>query len=102
MTAMITERPHYLLPAVLDLRNARDVRDALLLSAEGTGRIAIDGSAVARLSTAGVQLLVAFENFLKIQDRKLTIVNPSSHFLHTLKMLGLTNHFASEARETPA
>ena len=78
------------LPAVVDLPHA-SVLKAQLEQALASGRgIAIDGSAVQRISSPCLQVLVAGMNtFAKAGGPHMAIVNPSAAFLETVSTLGL-------------
>ena len=78
------------LPAVVDLPQA-SVLKAQLEQALASGRgLAIDGSAVQRISSPCLQVLVAGTNaFAKAGGPHMAIVNPSAAFLETVSTLGL-------------
>jgi chemotaxis protein CheX len=80
------------LPSVVDLSQANDLK-ARLEQGLASGRgMTIDGSAVQRISSPCLQVLVAGMNaFAKSGGPGMTIVNPSAAFLKTVSTLGLTD-----------
>lgn len=79
------------LPAVLDLRTAKPLKDMLAAGLSGTGAVMIDAGAVGRLSTAAIQLLIAFLAAMGGARRRVTIVRPSAAFLAGFASLGLSS-----------
>ena len=81
------------LPAVLDQRTIEPARD-VLASALERGDLVIDASAVERLSTVGVHLLLSAERTAREKGVGFAIERPSAPFLETLSALGLESRFA--------
>lgn len=78
------------LAAILDLRAAQPLKSLLADGLSGTDAVVIDASAVNRLSTAAIQLLIAFLAAMGKAQRRVTIVRPSMVFLSGFESLGLS------------
>jgi chemotaxis protein CheX len=80
------------LPAVADLTEAGPLKQRLEQAlATGTG-LTVDASAVQRISSPCLQVLVAgVTAFAKAGGAALTIMNPSEAFRETVLVLGLMN-----------
>ena len=78
------------LPAVADLTYAAPLKDMLMqFFAAGTS-VMVDASAVQRLSSPCLQVLVAGkQSFAKAGGASLLVVNPSQAFHETVSVLGL-------------
>ncbi len=79
------------LAAILDLRAAQPLKNMLTAGLSGTGAVVIDASTVSRLSTAAIQLLIAFLAALGEARRRVTILRPSAVFLSGFESLGLSS-----------
>ncbi len=77
--------------AVLDLRAAKALKDMLAAGLSGPGPVRIDAGAVARLSTAAIQVLAAFLAAMGRAKRHVAIVQPSAAFLAGFETLGLSS-----------
>ncbi len=80
------------LPAVADLGHAGVLKTQLERGlASGCG-VSVDGSAVQRISSPCLQVLVAGMNaFVEAGGPRMTIINPSAALLETVSTLGLTD-----------
>jgi anti-anti-sigma regulatory factor len=78
------------LPAVVDLPHAGVLKAQLERGLASGSGITIDGSAVQRISSPCLQVLVAgMTAFTKAGGPPMTIVKPSAAFLETVSVLGL-------------
>ena len=81
-----------LLPAVVDLSQASELVAQLQRGLASGCEMTIDGSAVRRISSPCLEVLVAGMNaFAKTGGPSMRIVNPSAAFLETVTTLGLTD-----------
>jgi anti-anti-sigma regulatory factor len=78
------------LPAILDMAAARQLKDMLARSLIGGGGVAIDASSVTRLSTASMQILIAFSSAMAASKRPIAVVRPSPAFVSGFACLGLS------------
>ena len=79
------------LAAILDLRAAQPLKDMLAVGLSGTGGVVIDASAVSRLSTAAIQVLIAFLAAMGEARRSVIFARPSAAFLAGFESLGLSS-----------
>lgn len=87
------------LPSDLRIQSATMVRDRLLTALEGSGPLRLQGGAVERVDTAGVQLLVAAAAEAQRRGRDLRLVAPSAALADGLGGLGFAELFSlPEAR----
>lgn len=77
------------LPEDLRIQAAATLRDRLLVALDGTGALRLQGGDVARLDTAGLQLLVAAAAEAKCRGRELHLVAPAKSLKEGLRRLGL-------------
>lgn len=77
------------LPADLDLAAATPLRETLLAATPS----ALDGSAVAAVSTAAIQVLLAARRHAEAHGRPLRLVAPSDALADAIADLGLAAHF---------
>lgn len=79
------------LPAVVDLLQAGAIKAQLERALANGGGVTVDASAVQRISSPCLQVLVAGANaFAKAGGPSMTIASPSPAFLETVSTLGLT------------
>lgn len=81
------------LPSVVTIAEAAALRDELLPALEQGGEVHLDVSALSRIDTAGVQLLLSLSNTLAMQDRQLIISGDTLLLRGELELLGLTGEF---------
>lgn len=87
------------LPPALELRTAQSLKQALLEALARAGPLRIDAAAVVRVSTACVQILVAFVEAARQAGISVAFRHPSPPFLNALESLGLapvTAHWKME------
>jgi len=86
-----------LLPSVLDLPAASDLRDTLLdaLSRDTAGDLVLKAGAVERISTASVQVVLAAAAGFKAAARRLVIEEASAAVTDTFNHLGLADDLDS-------
>lgn len=78
------------LPAVADLTAAGPLKDRLVQCFAAGTSVSVDASAVQRLSSPCLQILVAGkQSFAKAGGAALVIANPSQAFRETVSVLGL-------------
>lgn len=77
------------LPPLFDGVAATDLHAALLRLIAGSGRVIIDGAAVERASTHGVQVLLAAAKTLAAQGSVLALLQPSPALCAAFADLGL-------------
>lgn len=82
------------LPPDLRIQSATTVRDRLLRALEGSGPLRLQGGAVERVDTAGVQLLVAAKAEAGRRGRELQLVAPSTALAEGLAGLGFASLFS--------
>ncbi len=81
------------LPADLRIQSATALRDRLLAALDGTGPLRLQGGGVARLDTAGLQLLVAAAQEAARRGRELRLAAPSAPLAEGIERLGLHDFF---------
>jgi anti-anti-sigma regulatory factor len=87
-----TSNDSVLLPAVVDLSQAGELVARLQRGLASGCEMTIDGSAVRRISSPCLEVLVAGMNaFAKADGPSMKIVNPSAAFLDTVTTLGLND-----------
>jgi len=80
------------LPPVADLTEAGPLKERLLQALAAGTSVTVDASAVQRLSSPFLQVLVAgTQSFAKAGGASLTIADPSEAFCETASVLGLMN-----------
>lgn len=85
--------PDFELPAVLDMRAARELKASLEgLYSKGTDCI-VDGHEVTRLSTGCIQILATFFHTMAGAKIDVTLRNPSAPLLDGFDQLGLSHYF---------
>ena len=78
------------LPAIADLLQAAPLKQELERALASGGGVVVDASAVQRISSPYLQVLLAGQNaFAKAGGPSLSITNPSAAFLETVSVLGL-------------
>jgi chemotaxis protein CheX len=79
------------LPAVVDLPVAAELRDILLdaLGRDSAADLILKASGVERLSTAGIQVMVAASGGFKGAARRLELESPSAAVTETFNQLGM-------------
>ena len=73
------------------LRDAMDMQFQLLAVDFGDSEICIDGSAVERIDTAGLQMLVAFAKYHAARGRDIQWTAASPELLRSSRLLGLVD-----------
>ena len=90
--AVDTDLPRMALSAILDTTEVADMKQELLAAAQAGGGLDVDASAVQRISSLCLQLLVsAKQSFAASGKAKLQIVNPSENFTQTASALALAD-----------
>lgn len=80
------------LPPVADLTEAGPLKERLLQALAAGTSVTVDASAVQRVSSPCLQVLVAgTQSFAKAGGTSLTIADPSEAFRETVSVLGLTD-----------
>jgi anti-anti-sigma regulatory factor len=77
------------LPAMLDATAAAELQTQLRPLVEAGQRLVIEGEAVERASTAGIQLLLAADAALRAQGGQLVLADPAPALCEALGDLGL-------------
>ncbi len=85
-------QPLHRLPSVLDLTRAQPLRDTLV-ALLGDGSLLLDASAVERMSTPCVQLLLAAARAADLAGSPFQILDASDVFQAALADLGLQGEF---------
>lgn len=79
-----------ILPAVVDLRVAKDLKESLMAAVEKGGHVIIRGQDVERLSTPCLQILISASKSLECDpDRRLQLLAPSEAMAAVFQDLGL-------------
>jgi anti-anti-sigma regulatory factor len=81
------------LPPLLDLTAAEPLHRALLEHARSGDPLAVNGSAVVRVSTAAVQVLVAAAADARARGTSFQLREPSPELADALTDLGVASHF---------
>jgi chemotaxis protein CheX len=84
----------YGLPQILDLTQARGLRDRLI-ALLATSTVVLDASVVERMSTPCAQVLLAAGRAAEAADARFQIVNASHVFRAALADLGLQSEFGN-------
>ena len=71
------------------VREAEAFKFALQAAEDSSGDFIVDASAVERIDTAGLQLLLGFAARLKLTERRLVWQGVSPAFRHSVTQLGL-------------
>lgn len=81
------------LPSELTIYTAGETRAACIhwLSMNGDETLDVDGSAVAEVDGAGVQLLASLARSLRAQQRRLQLVSPSAPLRTACSALGMAH-----------
>ena len=82
------------LPAVVDLDALDEVRDRLLALAD-RGSVTVDASAVERLTTNALVMLLSAAETARRSSSTFRILNPSEAMQAAIGRLGLTAHFST-------
>ena len=85
-------QPLYRLPSVLDLTGAQSLRDTLV-ALLGDGSLLLDASAVERMSTPCVQVLLAAARAADLAGSPFQVLDASEVFQAALADLGLQDEF---------
>ncbi|MFN0218406.1 MAG: STAS domain-containing protein [Hyphomicrobium sp.] len=83
------------LPAILDMRSAREFKRLLEARFENRRPCVIDASKVATISTGCVQILVAFARSMSARAAPVKLLRPSASVLQSVHSLGLTSALAT-------
>lgn len=86
----ITDNSELSLPESFNIENAKNYHEIfteLLMSLESP-ELALDLSPIASIDTAGMQLLIAFQQECKGQNVTLNLSNPGVKFLEATRMFG--------------
>lgn len=83
-----------MLPAILDQRTVEATRD-VLLTAFASGPLVLDGSAVERVGTVGIQFLLSAAESSAGRAETLRVTNPSPALVETMTVLGLDRYLAN-------
>lgn len=78
------------LAAALDLRAAAPLKQNLARALAANAPVTLDAHAVQRMSTACIQLLVAFGAGMQAAGQAVTLARPSRPFAEAFEMLGLS------------
>lgn len=90
------------LPADLHMGGIEALRHTLVEQVEADVPLALDGAAVDRVSTAGIQLLVAFFRDRNSAQRTTSWMQVSDALRDAIQWLGLDEHLAlSSHQQTP-
>ncbi len=89
MSTLETNTENYILPQVLDLNFASELRSMLLDKLEKGVNTTIDASNVSRVTTPAVQILLAYSKAINSEGRKPTLHNPSEALKTAFRDLGL-------------
>ena len=81
------------LPAIVDLDSLDTFRDGMIDSIEH-GDVAVDGSAVERMATNALMMLLSAAATAQRNKNKFAVVKPSEPMQSAVQRLGLTPHFA--------
>lgn len=87
------------LPAAMDVANARKVYTLMQSHLSGAGDLELDGEAVERMDAAGVQLVYAFCRELRSQKRSLLWRGLSEPLLKALALSGVQEACGLPAQE---
>jgi anti-anti-sigma regulatory factor len=71
------------------MRAAASLKSALAETLEGSGPVTIDASSVERMSTACIQIILAYITTMRGLGRPVSIRQPSDTFVHAFGELGL-------------
>ena len=82
------------LPAIADLTFSASLKAALVRAQAAGADMVVDASAVQRISTPCLQILVAASrDTLRLAGPKLVLRDPSANFIETVAMLALEEAF---------
>ncbi len=79
----------FTLPAELTIANVDDCKSRLIELVDSHSEITLDSSAVTRVDTVGVQLLLATVAYAVSQNKALSWENQSSTLKQSIKLLGI-------------
>lgn len=82
------------LPAILDQRTVEATRD-VLLTAVSRGPVILDGSAVERVGTIGIHLLLSAAESAAERSETFRLTKPSPALVDSMKVLGLDRYLAN-------
>ena len=80
-------------PEHLNITMVQSFKESLQAAFDQGGEHLVDISAVQKVDTTGVQLLLVFQRALQQQGGKVRFGGESESFSNTVAMLGLTEHF---------
>ncbi len=78
-----------LLPRILDIPAAADLRETVLEMVEPEMTVAIQSDAVEQVTTPGIQMLLAVAAFVERKKAKFTVTKPSDGLVDGFSELGL-------------
>jgi chemotaxis protein CheX len=84
----------YCLPQVLDLTQARELREQMIARLRN-GTVAMDAGAVERMSTPCLQVLLAGGHAAEAANSSFRIINASASFRAAVEDLGLRSQFTN-------
>lgn len=87
------------LPSALELRFSKSLKETLVEALAAAKPLRIDAAAVERISTACIQILIAFVEAARQAEISVTFCRPSASFSSALDNLGLalvTSHWKME------
>ncbi len=87
---------------MLDLRSAPELQKMLLAALQTQTAVTIDASFVSRMSTAALQLLIAFLAAARAQGIKVVISGVTASFSSAFEALGLGHLLETAGREVSA
>lgn len=89
------QEPGNVLPAMLSINAAAELRKDLLHLLDGSGSIEVDASEVERITTPCIQVILAMEKSAASAGRKFRVIAPSEAFSDAFKTLGLSSYLQS-------
>lgn len=75
-----------------DISKVEQLHEKLESMFAASTTVEIDASAVERIDTSTLQLLVSFINTMSKHHLTARLVNPSKYFLDTARLMGLSDH----------
>lgn len=87
---------------MLDLRSAPELQRRLVAALLTQGTLTIDASAVARMSTAALQLIIAFLAAARAKGIKVVISGVTASFASAFEAMGLDHLLEAAGQETVA
>lgn len=77
------------LPRVLDIPAAAELREAVLEAVEPEMTVTLQSDAVEKVTTPGIQMLMAVASFVERRKAKFTVTKPSDELIDGFGELGL-------------